>query len=119
LEVAELADLQAIGLPNGREEHGLGVLGEKLEEIIGDLHGILPVGVRFLEKEGDTFVHALDELIDSFCFEVRRDLKEFLPMGGMFDLLFFLEGSGMGSDLSAFDADLDVIGIGEDFATGA
>jgi len=94
-------------------------LGEELEEIIGDVHGILPIGLRFLEKGGDTWIHALHELIDSFSFEVRRDLKEFLPMGGIFDLLLFLEGPAMGGDLSAFDADFDVIGIGEDFATGA
>ena len=40
-------------------------------------------------------------------------------MGGMFDLLFSLEGSGMSSNLSVFDTDLDVIGIGKDFATRA
>jgi hypothetical protein len=94
-------------------------LGEKLEEIIGDVHGILPIGLRFLKEEGDTLIHALDEFVDSFGFEVRRDLKEFLPMGGMFDLLFSVEGSGMGGDLSALDADFDVIGIGEDFASRA
>ena len=119
LKVADLADLQTIGLPYGREEHRLGALGQELEEVIGDVHRILPIGFCFLEEEGDTFVHALDEFIDSLRFEVRRDLKEFLSMGGMFDLLFSLEGSGMGSDLSVFDTDLDVIGIGKDFATRA
>ena len=119
LKVADLADLQTIGLSYGRKEHGLGALGQELEEVIGDLHGILPIGFSFLEKEGDTLIHGLDELIDTLRFKVRRDLKEFLSMGGMFDLLFSLEGSGMGNNLSVFDTDLDVIGIGKDFATRA
>ena len=57
LKVADLADLQTIGLPNGREEHGLGALGQELEEVIGDLHRILPIGFRFLEKEGELGVN--------------------------------------------------------------
>jgi len=118
LEVFHLINLQTVCLPDGREKHRFGVLGEEFEKLIGHFHRILSFGFSLLKKGGDTFVHSVHELIYSLGFELRGDVKEFLPMRRMFDLLLSIKASRMKSHSFAFDPYLYMVGIGQEFTGG-
>ena len=118
LEVFHLIDLQAVCLPDGREKHRFGVLGEEFEQLMGHFHGVLSFGFSLLKKGGDTWVYSVHELVNSLDFEVRGDLKKFLPMSRMFDLLLSIKASRMKSHSFAFDPYLYMVGIGQEFTGG-
>src|SRR3990170_1547557 len=118
LEVFDLVELQSICLPDGGEKYCLGGLGEQFEQLMGHLHGVLTLGLRFIKKRSDTFIHSVHELINSLGFEVGGDLKQFLPMGGMFDLLFSVKTSWMEGHPFAFDPYLHLVGIKQQFTRG-
>ena len=115
LEVFDLVDLQSVCFPDGGEEDCLGGLGEEFEQFMGYFHRVLSFGLCLLKKGGDTFVHSVHELINPLGFEVRGDLKQPLPMGGMFNLLFSVKRSWVGSYAFAFRPDLHLIRIGQQF----
>src|SRR4030042_5977266 len=87
LEVFDLIDLQPVCLPDGREKDCFRVLGQKSEQFMGYLHGVLSVGFCLTQEGCDTPIHSVPELITSLSLEVGGDLKQFLPMAGIFDLL--------------------------------
>src|SRR4030042_5281186 len=118
LEVFGLVDLQPVCLPDGGEKYCLGGLGEEFEQLMGHLHGVLTFRLRFIKKRSDTFIHSVHELINSLGFKVGGDLKQFLPMGGMFDLLFSVKRSWVGSYPFAFDPYLHLIRIDQQFTRG-
>jgi len=111
LEVFDFIDLQTVSLPDGGEKDRFRVLGQEFEQFMGDFHGVLSVGFCLSQEGCDTPIHSVHELIYSFSLEVRGDLKQFLPMAGIFDLLFSFKTSGMKSHPFAFDPDLHVVGI--------
>jgi hypothetical protein len=67
---------------------------------------------------GNVFVHSAHELVNPLRFELWSDLKQFLSMGRMFNLLPFLKATVMGSDLPILDRDLQRIGISHDLTGG-
>jgi hypothetical protein len=111
LEVFDLIDLQTVSLPDGREKDRFRVLGQEFEQFMGYLHGVLSVGFCLTQEGGDNPIHSVHELIHSFSLEVGSDLKQFLPMAGIFDLLFSFKTSGVKSHPFAFDPDLHVVRI--------
>ena len=115
LEVFDLMDLQPVCLPDGGEKDCFRVLGQESEQFMGYLHGVLSVRFCLTQEGGDTLIHSVHELINSLGFEVGGDLKQFLPMGGMFDLLFSVKRSWVGSYPFAFDPYLHLVGIGQQF----
>jgi hypothetical protein len=118
LEVFDLVDLQSVCLPDGGEKYCPGGLDEEFEEFVSYFHGVLAFGLSLLKEGGDTFIHSVHELINSLGFEVGGDLKQFLPMGGMFDLLFSVKRSWVGSYPFAFDPYLHLIRIDQQFTRG-
>ncbi len=119
LEVFDLVDLQTVCLPEGGEKECFGGLGEEFEQFMGDLHGVLSFGLCLLKEGGSILIHSIHQLINPLGFEVRGDLKQFLPMRGMFDLLLSIKASRMKGYPFAFDPDLHVFGIGQEFTGGA
>lgn len=111
LEVFDLIDLQTVNLPDGREKDCFRVLGQKSEQFMGYLHRVLSVGFCLTQEGCDTVIHSVHELINSFSLEVRGDLKQFLPMAGIFDLLLSFKTSGVTGHPFAFDPDLYVVRI--------
>ena len=93
LEVFDLTDLQTVCLPDGREKDCFRVLGQEFEQFMGYLHGVLSFSFCLTKEGSDTLIHSVHELINSFSLEVRSDLKQFLPMAGIFDLLLSFKGS--------------------------
>jgi hypothetical protein len=113
LEVFDLIDLQTVCLPDGGEKHGFRVLGQEFEQFMSHLHGVLSVRFCLTQEGGDTLVHSVHELINSLSLEVRGDLKQFLPMAGIFDLVFSIKASGVKGHPPAFDPDLHAVSIGQ------
>jgi hypothetical protein len=118
LEVFGLVDLQTVCLPKGGEKDCFRALGQEFEQFTGYFHGVLPLSLCFLKKGGNIRVHSVHQLINPFGFEVRGDLEQFLPMGRMFDLLFSIKTSRMKGHPFAFDPDLHMVGIGQQFTRG-
>jgi hypothetical protein len=118
LEVFDLVDLQSICLPDGGEKYCLGGLDKEFEELVSYFHGVLAFGLSLLKEGGDTFIHSVHELMNSLGFEVRGDLKQSLPMGGMFDFLLSIKTSWMEGHPFAFDPDLHLVGIKQQFTRG-
>src|SRR4030042_3303152 len=79
------------------------------------LHGVLSFRLCLTKKKSHTFIHSVHELINSLGFEVGGDLKQSLPMGGMFDLLLSIKTSWMEGHPFAFDPDLHLVGIKQQF----
>jgi hypothetical protein len=80
---------------------------------MGYLHGVLSFGFCLTKKGGDILIHSVHELINSLSFEMRGDLKQFLPMAGIFDLVFSIKASGVKGHPPAFDPDLHAVSIGQ------
>jgi hypothetical protein len=111
LEVFDLMDLQPVCLPDGGEKDCFRVLGQESEQFMGYLHGVLSVRFCLTQEGCDTPIHSVHELINSFGFEVGGDLKQFLPVAGIFDLLFSIKTSRVKGHPFAFDPDLYVVRI--------
>jgi len=111
LEVFDLVDLQTVSLPDGGEKDRFRVPGQESEQLMGYLHGVLSVGFCLSQEGCDTPIHSVHELIHSFSLEVRGDLKQFLPVAGIFDLLFSFKTSRMKGHPFAFDPDFYVVRV--------
>jgi hypothetical protein len=115
LEVFDLVELQSVCLPDGGEKDCLRGLGEEFEQFMSYFHRVLTFRLCLIKEAGGTFIHSVDQLINSLGFEVGGDLKQSLPMGGMFDLLFSVKRSWVGSDAFALHPDLQMFWIDEQF----
>ena len=94
------------------------MLGEEFEQFIGYFHKVLSFGFSLLKNRRDPWVHSVHELANSLDFETRGDLKKFLPMSRMFDLLFLIKASRMKGHPFAFDPDLHMDEIRQEFTGG-
>jgi len=115
LEVFDLVDLQSVCLPDGEEKYCLGGLGEEFEQFMGYFHRILSFGLCLIKERSHTFIHSVHQLVNSLGFEVGGDLKQSLPMAGMFDLLLSVKRSWVGSYAFALHPNLHMFWIDEQF----
>ncbi len=80
LNIPDFEGSDPVGFPDGREEHGLGDMLEELEELMGDLQGILAFLPRLQEEMMQCRVHLIHQLVDSLRFKLRGHSEEHLPM---------------------------------------
>jgi len=70
LNITDFEDSGAIGLPDGRQEHGLRDMFEQFEEARGDVQGVLAFLSCFLKEMMESGIHLIHEVIDSLCFKL-------------------------------------------------
>jgi hypothetical protein len=114
LNIPDFEGSEAMGFPDGREEHGLGDVFEELEEGIGDVEKVLVFLSCFLEEVMESRIHPVHELIDSLGFKLGSHPQQRFPVGGIFDRFLSSKSSLMPSDSISFDPHFEMVRIGED-----
>jgi len=117
LNVSDFEGSDPVGFPDGREEHGFGDMLEQLEEVIGDVQGVVTFLPRLVQEVMESGVHLIHQLIDPLRFKLGGHPQECLPMGRMFDLFLSTETSSMRSDPISFDHHFEMVRIGEDLTS--
>jgi len=113
LNISELEGSDPVGIPDGRKEHGFRDMLEQLEEVIGDVPGVLAFLPRLLQEMMQSGIHLIHQLVDLLSFKLRGHPQEQLPMGGIFDLFLSTETSSMEGDPIPFDHQFEMVRIGE------
>jgi hypothetical protein len=114
LDIADFEGSDAVGFPDGREEHSLGDVFEEFEEGIGDIEEVLAFLFGFLEELMERRVHPVHEFIDSLGFKLGSHPQQGFPVGGVFDCFLSAKASSMPGDPVPFDSHFEMVRIGED-----
>jgi hypothetical protein len=89
---------------------------EELEELMGDIQGVLAFLPCLQEEMVQCRIHLVHQLVDPLGFKLRGHSEEHLPMGGILDLFLSTETSSMKSDPISFGPHVEMVRIGEDLA---